>query len=75
VTTLLGHAEAALKAGDAARAAVALDAAKNRSAEGGAEMQTQRLRRLQADLTLLRDLDAIDQFRWTVPGHVPDRSP
>ena len=42
-------------------------------AEGGAEEQAQRLRRLEADLALSRDLDAVDQFRWT-PGEnkIPD---
>jgi tetratricopeptide (TPR) repeat protein len=66
VAALLRQAEEALVGGDAARAAVALDAAKKRSAEGGAEKQAQRLRGLEADLTLVRDLDAVDQFAWTV---------
>jgi eukaryotic-like serine/threonine-protein kinase len=65
VAALLGQAEEALKAGDAAKAAVALEAARKRSAEGGAEQDAERLRRLDADLTVVRDLDAIDQFRWT----------
>jgi tetratricopeptide (TPR) repeat protein len=65
VAALLGQAEEALKAGDAAKAQVALDAAKQRSAEGGADEEKERLVRLDADLALLRDLDAIDQFRWT----------
>jgi tetratricopeptide (TPR) repeat protein/tRNA A-37 threonylcarbamoyl transferase component Bud32 len=65
VATLLGQAEEALVADDAAKAAVALEAARKRSTEGGAEQQAPRLTRLEADLTLLRDLDAIDQFRWT----------
>src|SRR5262249_27554662 len=46
VAALLGQAEEALKAGDTAKAAVALDAAKKRSAEGGAETETERLGRL-----------------------------
>jgi tetratricopeptide (TPR) repeat protein len=66
VAALLGQVEEALKADDAAKATVALEAAKKRSAEGGAEQQAQRLRGLEADLKLLRDLDAVDQFRWTV---------
>jgi tetratricopeptide (TPR) repeat protein len=66
VAALMNQCEEALKADDAARAQVALEAAKERSAEGGAEEQAQRLGRLDADLALLRDLDAIDQFRWTV---------
>jgi tetratricopeptide (TPR) repeat protein len=65
VDALLNQCEEALKGDDAAKAAVALDAAKKRSAEGGAEKVAQRLGRLDADLALLRDLDAIDQFRWT----------
>jgi tetratricopeptide (TPR) repeat protein len=65
VAALLGQAEQALKAGDAAKAQVALEAAKKRSAEGGADKEAQRLGRLDADLALLRDLDAVDQFRCT----------
>jgi tetratricopeptide (TPR) repeat protein len=65
VAGLLGQAEEALKAGDAAKAAVVLEAATKRSAEGGAEQDTDRLKRLVEDLALLRDLDAVDQFRWT----------
>jgi tetratricopeptide (TPR) repeat protein len=65
VTALLGQCEEALRAGDTAKAAVALDAARKRSAEGGAEEQATRLGRLDADLALLRDLDAVDQFRMT----------
>jgi tetratricopeptide (TPR) repeat protein len=73
VAALLGQAEEALKAGDAAKAAVALDAAKKRSQEGGAEKETERLQRLDADLALLRDLDAVDQFRWTwAENKLPD---
>jgi tetratricopeptide (TPR) repeat protein len=73
VAALLGQAEAALTAGDAAKAAVALEAARKRSAEGGADEHAQRLGRLDADLSLLRDLDAIDQFRWTwTENNFPD---
>src|SRR5262249_39090502 len=58
---------------DAAKAAVALEAARKRTAEGGAERQAERLGRLDADLALLRELDAIDQLRWTqVERHFPD---
>src|SRR5262249_58071223 len=74
VAGLLGQAEAALRASDAAKAAVALDAARKRSAEGGADEQGQRLGRLAADLALLRALDGIDQFRWTwSENQFPDR--
>jgi tetratricopeptide (TPR) repeat protein len=66
VAALLAHAEEALRAGDSAKAAVALDAANKRSAEGGAEQEASRIARLVADLALLRELDDIDQHRWTV---------
>ena len=72
VTALLDQCEEALRAGDAAKAAVALDAARKRSAEGGAAEQANRLARLEADLALSRDLDAVDQFRWTL---VEDKFP
>jgi tetratricopeptide (TPR) repeat protein len=73
VAALLSHAEEALKAGDAAKAAVALEAAKKRSDEGGAAEQAERLEGLDADLAILRDLDAVDQFRWTVAdGNLPN---
>src|SRR5262245_35601759 len=65
VAALLGQCEEALRATDAAKAQVALDAARKRSAEGGADEQAQRLGRLDADLALLRELDGIDRFRWT----------
>jgi tetratricopeptide (TPR) repeat protein len=75
VAALLGQAEEALRASDAAKAAVALDAARKRSAEGGADEQAQRLGRLAADLALLRELDAVDQFRWTWSGNrFPDQA-
>jgi tetratricopeptide (TPR) repeat protein len=66
VAALLGQAKEALAAGDVAKAQVALDVAKKRSAEGGAEKEVQRLGRLVADLALLRELDEVDQFRWTM---------
>jgi tetratricopeptide (TPR) repeat protein len=73
VAALLGQCEAALKASDAAKAAVALEAARQRSAEGGAQEQAQRLGRLDADLALLCELDAVDQFGWTaVASQLPD---
>jgi Flp pilus assembly protein TadD len=65
VAALLGQADEALHAGDVAKAQVALEAAKKRSADGGAEQEAQRLRALEADLALLRELDGVDQFRWT----------
>jgi tetratricopeptide (TPR) repeat protein len=66
VAALLGQAEDALRAGDAAKARVALEAAKKRSADSGAEGQAERLERREADLALVQDLDVVDQFRWTV---------
>jgi tetratricopeptide (TPR) repeat protein len=73
VAALLNQAEEALKADDAAKAEVALEAARKRSGEGGAEKEAERFGRLDADLALLRDLDGVDQFRWAVvDGKVPD---
>src|SRR5262249_4890267 len=65
VAALLGQAEEALRASDAAKAAVALDAAPERSAEGGAGEHAGRLARLGAALDLLLALDKVDRFRWT----------
>lgn len=48
VVALLNQCEESLRGGDAAKAAVALDAARKRSAEGGAEHEAQRLRGLAA---------------------------
>jgi tetratricopeptide (TPR) repeat protein len=62
---LLRQCEDALRAGDAAQARIALDAARKRSNEGGAEHPAERLARLSDDLALSTELDAIDQFRWT----------
>jgi eukaryotic-like serine/threonine-protein kinase len=73
VAAHLNQGEEALRAGDVPRAQVALEAARKRSAEGGAEQQAERLGRLDADLALLRGLDGIDQFRWTtVENQFPD---
>jgi tetratricopeptide (TPR) repeat protein/tRNA A-37 threonylcarbamoyl transferase component Bud32 len=73
VAGLLDQCEAALRGGDVARAAVALEAARKRAAEGGADESAARLEALAADLALLRDLDAVDRFRWTpVEGKLPD---
>src|SRR5262245_29150703 len=65
VAELLGQCEEALRASDAAKAAVALQAARERSAEGGAGEHAERLGRLGADLDLLLALDEVDRFRWT----------
>ncbi len=65
VAALLDQAEAALKAGDAAKAGPLLEAADRRAAEGGADESADRLGRLRADEVVLRELDAADRFRWT----------
>jgi Flp pilus assembly protein TadD len=62
---LLDQCEAVLRRDDTARATLSLEAARKRSEEGGADEWAGRLGALAADLALLRDLDAVDQFRWT----------
>ncbi|MGO9466151.1 MAG: tetratricopeptide repeat protein [Isosphaeraceae bacterium] len=62
---LLNQCEEALRSSDAAKADLALEAARTRAAEGGADKEAKRLGRLAADLALLRDLDTVDRFRWT----------
>jgi Flp pilus assembly protein TadD len=66
VTGLLDQCDDALRADDAARAAVTLEAAEKRAAEGGADKKASRLARCRDDLAALRDLEATDRFRWTV---------
>jgi tetratricopeptide (TPR) repeat protein len=71
---LLDQCVAALQAGDAAKAEVALEAARKRAAEGGAADLAGRLEQCRADLAVLFDLDAIDLFRSTpVENQWPDR--
>src|SRR5262249_8407634 len=65
VAVLLSQCEEALRAHDAAKAAVGLEAARRRSVEAGAQEQAQRLVRLDADLALVHELDGVDRFRWT----------
>jgi tetratricopeptide (TPR) repeat protein len=72
VAALLRQSEVALQTNNAAKAAVALEAAKKRFAEGGAQEHAEQLSRLEADLALVRDLDAVDQFLWTL---VDDKFP
>src|SRR5262249_25559930 len=73
VAALLGQAEQALRASDAAKAQVALEAARKRSAEGGAEGLAERLGQLDAHPALLPELDDIDQLPWTpVLNQFPD---
>ena len=65
VTKLLNQVHVALRGGDVVKAELALDEATKRYHEGGADAQEYRLQQLDADLDLLRDLYAIEQFRWT----------
>jgi tetratricopeptide (TPR) repeat protein len=75
VVALLSQGEVAIKADDAAKAQVALEAARERFGEGGAGQQAQRLERLEADLALLLDLDAVDEFRWNIMENKSQFSP
>jgi hypothetical protein len=65
VAALLNQCEDALRAERADRAAIALEAAEGRAADGGAERRADQLARCRADLGLLGALDDIDTFRWT----------
>ena len=65
VATLLDQCEEALRVDQADRAAVALEAAERRAADGGTNDQADRLARCRADLDLLRGLNEVDIFRWT----------
>jgi tetratricopeptide (TPR) repeat protein len=65
VSSLLGQCEASLHAGDTEKAKIAMDAARKRAEEGGAENEAARFTRLETDVVLASDLDAIDQYRWT----------
>ncbi len=66
VAGLLDQCEVALKSDDVAKAAVTLEAAEKRAAEGGVDAHASRLARCRADLDMLRELDRIDDLRWTV---------
>jgi serine/threonine-protein kinase len=73
VAALLGQCEAGMRAGDADKAAVALEAALARAAEGGADDLAGPLERLQSDLTVLRNLDSAARRRWISLEHkTPD---
>jgi serine/threonine-protein kinase len=67
VAALLGLCEEGLRAGDADKAAVALEAARTRTEEAGAEDLAGRQEQLRADLAVLRNLDAANRRRWTNP--------
>jgi tetratricopeptide (TPR) repeat protein len=67
--------EYALQADDAETAASALTEIDRRMSEGGGEEFASRVNRCRTDLALLRELDKVDQFRWTpVEGQLPKRS-
>lgn len=73
VLTLLDQCEAALKADQADRAAVPLELAEKRMADGGAELLAGRLVQCRAALTLILELDEIDSYRWGITtDNVPD---
>ena len=71
VAELVNRCEAALREGDADRAAAALEQIDRRLPDGGGDAVRDRAERCQADLTLLRELDAIDTLRWTPVGNSP----
>jgi tetratricopeptide (TPR) repeat protein len=74
VAELLGQCEDALRTGDAERAGLAFAQAQKLATEGGTDHLTDRLERCRADLAMLRELDAIDTFRWfVVDNKFPDR--
>jgi tetratricopeptide (TPR) repeat protein/tRNA A-37 threonylcarbamoyl transferase component Bud32 len=70
---LLGRCADALQKNDAAGADAALKQAERRLREGGGEGLRARAERCKAELAVLRELDAIDTFRWTpLKIHLPD---
>jgi tetratricopeptide (TPR) repeat protein len=70
---LLARCEEALRSEDVSKAALALDEAVSRAAEGGIGPTSPRLSRLRSDFEVLRDLDQIDNLRWTaIDGRRPD---
>jgi serine/threonine protein kinase/Tfp pilus assembly protein PilF len=68
VAALLDQCETALRADQADPAAIALEAAEQRAADGGAEDLAGRLTRCRADLGLLRELNDIDTLKNTWAG-------
>src|SRR5262245_50458713 len=66
IVLLLDRCESALRADDAPGATLALDQAERRTAEGRADHLTARLGRCRADVEMLRDMDRIDNLRWTI---------
>ncbi len=66
VATLLKQVEIALKDGNARLASEAEEQIKKRIDEGGADDLREKFGRYQVDLAMLRELDQIDNHRWTV---------
>jgi tetratricopeptide (TPR) repeat protein len=70
--TLLDQCEEALRANNGPRAAVALNAAEKQVAEIAGDALAGRLDRLRADLAAKKNLDEVDEFRWTmIDGKLP----
>jgi tetratricopeptide (TPR) repeat protein len=61
---LLKQCEDALKVDHMAEAALALVAAERRAADGGAEALADRLAKCRADMAVLRELNATNNYRW-----------
>ena len=71
-SSLLSTVENSLTASDAKTAGQALAQAEKRLAEGGADDLRGRLERCRIELVMLRELDRIDDFRWSsVDGRYP----
>ena len=65
-TALLSQVESALRAGNAKLGAEAFEQAQKRIGEGGADDLKEALDRCRLDLTMLRQLDQIDDDRWSI---------
>src|SRR5688500_14227759 len=68
VATLLDQCEDALRADQVEQAELAIEAAELRATDGGADELADRLAHCQADLKLLRELNAIGTICWTWDG-------
>ncbi|QDU23616.1 tetratricopeptide repeat protein [Urbifossiella limnaea] len=66
VGDLLDRTKAVLEAGDAARAAPLLDQADRRAADDAVAEHADRRAAYARDLAMLRTLDGVNDFRWTV---------
>ena len=73
VAALIGHCESLLRAGNAIQAPAILAEIDRRLADTGTGALRDRVERCRTDLTALRELNAIDVFRWTaVENRIPD---